>query len=55
MLSTNLVVITNKKTVIDMQKTKEKGIQVYYQRKQLMREESKGRKDQRRTIKITTK
>ena len=56
MLYMNLTVTTDQKPVIDMQKNKENESKYITKVSQLMiREESKGSKDQRRSTKITTK
>ena len=56
MLFTNLMVTTNQKPVIDMQKIKRKESKyITKEGQQIMRQESKRRKEQERTTKTTIK
>ena len=55
MLHTNLMVTTNQKPVIDMQIIKRKKSKYVTKESQQTMKESKGRKDQRKSIETTTK
>jgi len=55
MLYTNQIVITNKKPVMDMQRIKRKESKYITKESQQTMKESKRRKDQRKTTKITSK